>query len=254
MNHQQSPNAKINKTLYIVSVVLLFAIAVVIAITTAANRKEKPPKLDTESDTLIESQIEAVPDETAPVTTDRTKDSKKDDSTEKPTKENKPSAITPSEVQVSAPPKLNLPTVGVLSKKHDTSLQVYSLTMNDYRVHNGIDIVTEEGAPVYSAADGTVSQVWNDPLLGTSIAIAHVGDCYTVYKNLSPELAAGIEAGTKVKSGQLIASVGNTAMIEIAEEPHLHFELTVNGKSADPLDYFDEASLVSLTIDTSYES
>lgn len=254
MNQQQSPNAKINKTLYIVSVVLLFAIAVVIAITTAANRKEKPPKLDTESDTVIESRIETEPDETAPVTTDRTKDSKKEDDTKKPPKENDPSSLTPAEPTVSAPTKLNLPTVGFLSKKHDTNLQVYSLTMNDYRVHNGIDIVTEEGAPVYSAADGTVSQVWDDPLMGKSVAIAHVGDSYTIYKNLSAELAAGIEEGAKVKSGQLIASVGNTAMIEIAEEPHLHFELTVSGKTADPLDYFDEASLVSLTIDSSYES
>ena len=149
---------------------------------------------------------------------------------------------------------MDLPAVGILSKKHDTSLQVYSATMKDYRVHCGIDIITEEGAPVYAAADGTVSQIWDDPLMGKCIALSHSGDCYTVYKNLGEEIANGIEAGVNVGKGQLIASVGNTAMIELAEEPHLHFEITVGGEAADPLEFFDDAALVSLTVDSSYES
>lgn len=257
MNQQpMQNNPKINRVLYIVTVTLLFAIAVVIAITTAANRRDKAPKIPDSSEIISDSQSTDT-DTTAPITTDREKDtqntfkeSKEDESTEKEAS----AEDDTSKPVVSLPPKFYLPTVGILSKKHDTSLQVYSATMNDYRIHSGIDIVTEEGAPVYAAAEGTVSQIWDDPLMGKCIAISHSGECYTVYKNLSEEIAAGIEAGVNVRAGQLIASVGNTAMIEIAEEPHLHFEMTVSGAAADPLDYFDESALVSLTIDASFES
>ena len=41
-------------------------------------------------------------------------------------------------------------------------------------------------------------------------------------------------------------------MIEIAEEPHLHFEMTVADLSVDPLEYFDEQSLKALNIDASH--
>ena len=56
-----------------------------------------------------------------------------------------------------------------------------------------------------------------------------------------------------VRSGQLVATVGNSAMVEIAEEPHLHFEMTVGGLSVDPLEYYDDKALEALKLDSSYE-
>ncbi len=258
MNMNQQPienNGKINKVLYIVTVTLLLAIAIVIAITTAANRREKSPSIPKESDTVMETELESE-EITAPITTEREKETEKPAETKKEEKETEKEASAEDEAkEVSTlPSKFILPVTGILSKKHDTELQVYSTTMKDYRIHSGIDIVTNEGAPVYAAADGVVSQVWSDPLMGNCIALSHSGECYTVYKNLSENNVEGIEVGANVKEGQLIASVGSTAMIEIAEEPHLHFEMSVGGKAVDPLEYFDEGALVSLTIDSSYES
>ncbi len=248
-------NRKINRALYIVTVTLLFALAVVIAITTAAGRKAKEPPKGNESDSLSGQITES--DTTAPITTERKQD------TNKP--ESRPTPQSTSDTEASAqkdlsepvdvmPNSFTLPVVGILSKGHDNSLQVYSKTMNDYRVHTGIDIVCSENAPVYAAAAGIISQIWDDPLMGNCIAISHGGQCYTVYKNLSEEMVSGIAEGANVSAGQLIAAVGNSAMIEIAEEPHLHFEMTVDGKSADPLDYFDDATLASLMVDASFES
>ena len=247
----QTPKKKsgnVNRVLYVVTVTMLFAIAVVIAITSAANKTKKPPKdAESTSETEIETEMpkeseqSSVPEVKAPVTTDH-RETKAPENTEKAPETS------------AAPPKFTLPVLGILSKKHDTELQVYSATMNDYRVHSGVDIVTEEGAPVYAAAGGEVAQIWNDPLMGKCVSIKHGEGCYTVYKNLAPEIAAGIEVGEAVGEGQLIASVGGTAMTEIAEEPHLHFEMTVAGKGVDPLEYFDESSLASLTIDASFES
>ena len=43
-----------------------------------------------------------------------------------------------------------------------------------------------------------------------------------------------ITVGEEVKQGQTIATVGNTARFEIADETHLHFEIKQNGESVDP--------------------
>ncbi len=149
---------------------------------------------------------------------------------------------------------LELPAQGVLAKGHDSTIQVWSETMGDYRVHLGIDITTAENAPVYAAADGVVSRVWDDALMGRCVAISHDGDIFTIYKNLAENLASGITTGAEVKCGQQIGNVGETAIAELADEPHVHFEMTVNGLAVDPIDYFDNEARNSLDVDNSYES
>ena len=57
-----------------------------------------------------------------------------------------------------------------------------------------------------------------------------------------------------VEKGEIISGAGDSAITEQSIQPHLHFEITVDGKAEDPLDYFNESALVSLTIDASYES
>jgi murein DD-endopeptidase MepM/ murein hydrolase activator NlpD len=169
-----------------------------------------------------------------------------------------PSENTPgndSEPTVNdAVPELALPvSSGVLSKRHSVDTQVFSPTLNEYRVHLGVDISTEASAPVLAVADGKVAQIWEDPMMGWCLAVEHTGDAVSVYKNLAAELAEGIEAGAQITAGQLLGHVGDTAMIEIAEEPHLHLELTVGGLQVDPMDYFSEAVKSALSEDSIYE-
>lgn len=229
-------NTRINRAGIITAAVLTVALAVIISVTVATNRSKKTPELPNESTTST-TQVPSSPSTDAPKT-------------------ESPASTAPSKpgsAQVEDKlPSFILPVNGALSKKHDPSLQVYSNTMNDYRVHIGVDIVTEGDAPVYAAADGKISKIWEDTLMGYCIAIKHSGDCYTIYKNLSETLPQGITEGTTVRAGQLIASVGESAMIEIAEEPHVHFEMTVGDLSVDPLEYFDDKALESLKIDASH--
>ncbi len=140
----------------------------------------------------------------------------------------------------------SLPVMGTLGAKHDASVQVWSPTMEEYRIHLGIDITTEDAAPVYAAAAGTVAQIWDDPMMGTCVAISHEGDVVTIYKNLAANLADGITAGKQVKGGQQIGTVGGTATLEMAEAPHLHFEMTEGGLSVDPLEYFSDKDIKTL--------
>lgn len=136
--------------------------------------------------------------------------------------------------------ELALPVVGVISKGHDATIQVWSETMGAYKVHLGLDITTDAGAPVLAAADGTVSKVWDDALMGKCIALDHGDGIFTFYKNLDPVLTEGIEKGKSVKCGDQIGKVGESAIAELADEPHLHIEMTVGGIAVDPADYLSK--------------
>ena len=146
----------------------------------------------------------------------------------------------PSGVPVeSTPESYVMPVGGYISKHHDLELAVYSLTMDDYRVHSGIDIECGVGQEVAAFADGTVSNIRRDPFMGYCMTIEHSGGMKSHYMNLSASAAEGVAEGSTVSCGQIIGYVGESAAIEAAQSPHLHFEVTVNGAKVDPLDYFE---------------
>lgn len=215
---------KENRGLYITAISILLAMILLVAAVAATNRA---------------GQTKPTPDNTTTTTT----------TTKKPD----PTPDDPTSDVGSKLPVFSLPVSGKLSGVHDSELQVFSPTMNDYRVHLGIDVLAPEGEPVCAVADGTVAQIWEDVRMGQCIAIQHAGDAVSVYKNVSAELPEGIIEGAKVKAGQQIATVGSTAMVEIADESHLHFEMTVGGLEVDPLEYFSAKDVETLSKDTVYE-
>ena len=151
------------------------------------------------------------------------------------------------------PERLILPVSGVLQKSHDPELQVFSSTMGDYRTHLGVDIGTIPGAAVSAMADGVIAQVWEDISMGQCVAVKHGGDAYTIYKNLSTELPEQTTVGRTVKAGDVIGYVGETAMVEVGEEPHLHVEMTVNGLQVDPTAYLDADAIATLHESANFE-
>ncbi len=164
-----------------------------------------------------------------------------------------PTGTTPVDPSTILPDFVS-PAVGIIGMSHDLDMPVYSKTMDDWRVHRGIDITASAGDKVMAAADGVVESISDDPLYGKTVVITHNGGAKTIYSNLAADLAEGIEAGKSVKCGDLIGSIGDTATLELAEEPHLHFEMTVNGVSVDPMDYISEDSAsASLGADVGYE-
>lgn len=231
--YKKLKQVRVNRAVYLTAIVILLALSVVLAVTVATNRAHKQD--GNEQPTDSGSGIHTPGDPT-------------DDSGNTPGTDNN------DQPTVNPIPELALPVSGSLSKRHSVDAQVFSQTLKDYRVHLGIDIATAEDAPVCAVADGTVEQIWEDPMMGWCIALSHSGECITVYKNLASEQAEGITVGATVKSGQLLGHVGESALVEIAEEPHLHMEMTVKGLQVDPLEYFSQAVLSTLTEDTAYES
>ncbi len=206
-----------NRILYIVIVAVLCITAIVIGITAAMQKGKTPNETPNNTDPALTTK--------APVTT--------------------------SPVVTTAPdtlPSFVSPAEGTVAKAHDLSVLVYSVTMDDLRVHCGIDVSANLGDDVLCAADGEISKIYNDPLMGSCIEITHSGGAVSIYKNLAEQHAEGIEVGKKVEKGQVISYIGDTAMIESADEPHLHYELTVKGVSVDPMEYISpESKLTSLT-------
>ncbi len=242
---------RVNRTVYITVAVLLIVLAVAVAATSASNRaKQEKPTVD-----VTQGEQTSSPNLTdAPTTRPPAPEQTQPEATEDAGANGEG---TGDALEVIEPiPTFILPTDdGILGNKHDPTLQVFSPTLNEWRVHLGLDIVTGEAAPVYAAADGVIKSITDDPLMGMSISVEHSGDSVSVYKNLSDTLPEGVKVGAKVKAGDLIGCVGDGAVLELADEPHLHFEVMVNDKAVDPLEYLSSSAVSTLTSasDETYE-
>ncbi len=106
-------------------------------------------------------------------------------------------------------------------------------TTGTWQTHNGTDIAAEVGADVFALADGRVQAVANDPLWGVTVVIDHNNGYISRYRSLGSDLS--VQKDDEVKGGAVIGCVGETADIESGTAPHLHIEVTHNGKYIDPM-------------------
>ena len=96
------------------------------------------------------------------------------------------------------------------------------------RIHKGIDIGAETGAPIVAARSGRVLfSSWKGGY-GNTVDIDHGGGVVTRYAHLTETL---VSRGERVAQGALIGMVGMTGS---ATGPHLHFEVRVNDHPRDP--------------------
>ncbi|MBE6541269.1 MAG: M23 family metallopeptidase [Ruminococcaceae bacterium] len=267
---------KQNRILLVALVVLLIAMTVLIALTGSANKKtneEKDPPIvsndqagDGGNKPIEKNELQNKDDKDTignkvddnGKNTDDTEQNKPDDKsdTSKPEDDKKTSTDNGDDVEVSANPSTTaLPTFtlpikdGIVLKGFSGVVPVFSYTMNDYRTHNGIDFACSAKTPVYAAADGKICEINDDPMMGVTIGVEHSGGAVTRYKGLSEESLTMNKLGDTVKAGQVIGSSGDTALIESAEEDHVHFELTINGESKDPAEYMNVTYLSEITED-----
>ena len=70
------------------------------------------------------------------------------------------------------------------------------------------------------------------------MVIEHANNFKTVYSNLLT--AEFVTEGEEITSGQSIGTVGNTAIFEVLDEDHLHFEILKNNENVDPSIYVQE--------------
>ena len=125
-----------------------------------------------------------------------------------------------------------LPFGTSISKDYSDGEMVKSATMGDWRVHNGVDFAGEMDQQVLAIQSGTVKRVDVDPLWGVVLTVDHGCGIVARYCGLSENSTP--KPGQEVRKGEGIGVIAQVPC-ESAEGFHLHLEITVNGKVADPL-------------------
>ena len=101
-----------------------------------------------------------------------------------------------------------------------------------WRFHHGIDLAGTWQENIRVSADGVVTFAGYHGSFGKVIRIRHNYGIRTTYGHLAKIL---VKKGQIVSEGQIIGKMGRTGRVDGA---HLHYEISVNGKSKDPAIYF----------------
>jgi murein DD-endopeptidase MepM/ murein hydrolase activator NlpD len=95
--------------------------------------------------------------------------------------------------------------------------------------HHGIDLAVPENTKVFSCGSGKVIEATYNRTNGNYVIIDHENGYKSYYGHLSSEL---VKYGDHVIKGQIIGLSGNTGM---STGPHIHYQLSFEGKTLDPL-------------------
>lgn len=100
-----------------------------------------------------------------------------------------------------------------------------------YRLHSGVDWAGPVGTPIRAAGNGVVRMAEWDSGYGRRVEIEHNHGYVTTYNHLSA-FGPGIQAGSRVRQGQIIGRLGSSGL---STGPHLHYEVMINDRFVDPL-------------------
>ena len=99
--------------------------------------------------------------------------------------------------------------------------------------HYGVDIASDEGAPVKAPADGVViSAKWGRDF-GNMVLLNHGNGYTTRYGHMQKYI---VSVGQQIKKGQIIGYVGTTGR---STNPHLHYEVRLNSVAVNPVKYLN---------------
>lgn len=149
--------------------------------------------------------------------------------------EEAPEAETAEPVQVE-------PTAGVTMQKEELVTPVNGIITSsfgyrshpidgEWKHHDGVDIIAEEGTPILAFASGKVDYIGESPSYGLYLQLKHDNGMTSFYAHCSE---IHVRKGARVSGGESIGKVGSTGNVT---GPHLHFELKKDGVRVDPTVY-----------------
>jgi len=112
----------------------------------------------------------------------------------------------------------------------------FSPSSGGTRPHMGIDISAPTGTPIVAPADGVVLSAGREAEYGLLICVDHGHGFTTMYGHLKE---IRVKPGDRVKTGQLLGTVGTTGN---TTGPHLHYEVRIHGRPANPFSYLTQTS------------
>ncbi len=138
---------------------------------------------------------------------------------------------------------VKLPTVGPMGRETLVTRRFgigYDPFTGRRALHRGLDFAGELGDPVFATGTGRVIGSGFDRQWGYFVRIDHGRGIHSYYAHLQE---AKVKTGRNVERGDLIGTLGNSGM---SLGPHLHYELTVNGRHVDPSDYIMQGRPASI--------
>ena len=225
--------------LYILGIILLGLIVILAVMMISYNNNLKNAR--ERSLTLQEDFLALLPNNDIVQTEEASSDLGKsinqviEDAIKEETTNNESIDVSTKNSVVSEPVKKELsfeyPVEGEIVKDFTRDSLVYSETLKEWTIHNGIDIKADRTTVVKAAEEGIISAIKNDPRYGLTVIIEHEDGFKTIYSNLLT--SEFVKEEEKVEKGQSIGTVGNSAAFEIADEAHLHFEMILNNEYVD---------------------
>ncbi len=200
---------------------------------TVENSNTANESIEVELEQTVQNTTVVTPESkepVSPVVKEEKKEEKKP--VEEPAKETKEEPKQEPEKELS----FQAPVAGEITKDFAMETLLYSKTLDEWCTHSGIDIKADKAAVVAASESGKVESIKNDPRYGLTVIISHANGFKTMYSNLLT--AEFVKEGEEVEKGQTIATVGETASFEIADETHLHFEMYKDGEVVSPTIYF----------------
>ena len=133
-----------------------------------------------------------------------------------------------------APVSYSLPLGTDIGNDYSQGIPVYNEALADWRTHNGVDFKGEYGDSVKCIADGIVKEIREDPVMGGVIVVEHGGGVESTYCGViaSDDIAEDIF----VAENDMLGTLSSIPSENAEDYPHLHLEITVNGKIQDPLE------------------
>lgn len=149
-----------------------------------------------------------------------------------------PAPVAAGTTTQTAPTVFAWPVQGEVLSDFSVETLAYDQTMEDWRVHAALDLAAAAGTEVRATAAGTVTDLVEDALMGTTVVIDHGAGLTSTYANLAA--VPTVEVGDSVLAGDVIGAVGQTAIAESALPDHLHFVMQQDGEPVNPLDYLPD--------------
>ena len=124
------------------------------------------------------------------------------------------------------------PIVGNVLVNYSMDKTVYFATLDQYKYSPAIVIAAAEGEEITAAADGQVTDVYQDPEIGTAV-VMNLGDGYELTYGQLTDLS--VAEGDMVTTGEIIGKVAAPTMYYSVEGTNVYFKLTKDGVPVDPM-------------------
>ena len=147
------------------------------------------------------------------------------------------SAPDPTPAVTASAPVFVRPVSGSVITPFSGDTLLFQPTMGDWRVHAGTDFAAQPGETVVALTDGTVQQITEDGLYGTTVTLAHDNGLTSICCGVDE---VRVQEGQAVSAGEALGVCAEHIPAESALGTHLHVQVSQNDTPIDVLTLLGE--------------